>query len=59
MDKRVSFSVKDMKWVIVSTVALILWVVTAILWVKSSVKKPVLYEIDDTQLEMEICFYYY
>jgi peptidoglycan hydrolase CwlO-like protein len=36
MDKRVSFSVKDMKWVITSAVALILWIVTAILWVKSS-----------------------
>jgi peptidoglycan hydrolase CwlO-like protein len=36
MDKKVSFSVKDMKWVITSAVALVLWIVTAILWVKSS-----------------------
>lgn len=36
MDKKISFSVKDMKWVITSAVALILWIVTAILWVKSS-----------------------
>ena len=36
MDKRISFSVKDMKWVITSGVALILWIVTAVLWVKSS-----------------------
>ena len=36
MDKRISFSVKDMKWVITSGVALVLWIVTAVLWVKSS-----------------------
>ena len=36
MDKRISFSVKDMKWVITSAVVLILWIVTAVLWVKSS-----------------------
>jgi hypothetical protein len=36
MDKKVSISVKDMKWVITSAVALVLWIVTAILWVKSS-----------------------
>ena len=34
LDKKLSFSVKDMKWVITSAVALILWIVTAILWVK-------------------------
>lgn len=34
MDKKVSFSVKDVKWVITSAVVLVLWIVTAILWVK-------------------------
>ena len=36
MDKKVSFSIKDMKWVITTAVVAVLWIVTAILWVKSS-----------------------
>lgn len=36
MDKKISFSVKDMKWVITTAVVGVLWIVTAILWVKSS-----------------------
>lgn len=34
LNKKVSFSVKDIKWVVTSAVVLILWIVTAILWVK-------------------------
>lgn len=34
LNRHISFSIKDMKWVITSGVALILWIVTAILWVK-------------------------
>jgi hypothetical protein len=34
MDKKVSFSIKDMKWVVTTAVVAILWIVTAILWVK-------------------------
>jgi hypothetical protein len=36
LDKEVSFSVKDMKWVITTAVVAVLWIVTAVLWVKSS-----------------------
>lgn len=34
LEKKVSFSVKDIKWVVTSAVVLVLWIVTAILWVK-------------------------
>jgi polyhydroxyalkanoate synthesis regulator phasin len=36
LNKQVSFSVKDMKWVITTAVSVVLWIVTAILWVKDS-----------------------
>ena len=34
MEKRLSFSIKDIKWIITSSVMLVLWLVTSILWVK-------------------------
>jgi peptidoglycan hydrolase CwlO-like protein len=36
MNKQVSFSIKDMKWVITTAVSVVLWIVTAVLWVKDS-----------------------
>jgi polyhydroxyalkanoate synthesis regulator phasin len=36
LNKQVSFSVKDMKWVITTAVSVVLWIVTAVLWVKDS-----------------------
>ena len=39
MNKQVSFSVKDMKWVITSVVVVVLWIVTAFLWVKDKDKQ--------------------
>jgi polyhydroxyalkanoate synthesis regulator phasin len=36
LNRQVSFSVKDMKWVITTAVSVVLWIVTAILWVKDS-----------------------
>jgi hypothetical protein len=36
LNKKVSFSIKDMKWVITTAVTVILWIVTAVLWVQDS-----------------------
>jgi polyhydroxyalkanoate synthesis regulator phasin len=36
LKKTVSFSIKDMKWVITTAVSVVLWIVTAVLWVKDS-----------------------
>jgi len=33
MDKKVSFSLKDIKWVIITSFSVVLWLVTAFLWV--------------------------
>ena len=41
--KKISFSIKDIKWVIVTLVMTVLWIVTAILWVqdKNSQKEKI------------------
>jgi hypothetical protein len=36
LEKKVSFSIKDMKWVITTAVSVVLWIVTATLWVKDT-----------------------
>lgn len=33
LNKKISFSIKDLKWVIITGVSVVLWIVTVILWV--------------------------
>lgn len=57
MEKRFSLSVKDFKWVITSGVVLVLWLVTAILWIKdknSQSDKIKSLEDSKTQLEKQV-----
>lgn len=57
MEKKLSFSVKDMKWVITTAVVMVLWVVTAILWVKDSDargEKIKHLETQNTTLEIQV-----
>lgn len=39
LNKKVSFSFKDIKWVIVTGVTVVLWIVTAVLWVNDRSKQ--------------------
>lgn len=39
LNTRISFSFKDIKWVIVTSVTIVLWIVTAILWVNDRSKQ--------------------
>lgn len=57
MGSRISFSIKDFKWVVTSVIVLVLWVVTAVLWVKdknNQSDKIKLLEDSKTQLEKQV-----
>lgn len=54
LDKRMSFSVKDLKWVITSGVAIILWIVTSIFWVKDkNAQSDKIKLLEDAKVQLE------
>jgi len=54
MEKRLSFSVKDLKWVITSAVISVLWLVTSILWVKDkNTQSDKIKSLEDSKAQLE------
>jgi hypothetical protein len=53
LNKEFSFSLKDLKWVVTTLVAVVLWLVTAVLWFQDREKLDTL-STDNNKLNIEV-----